>query len=94
MGRHGGVHRPLCDTHRLRPLCPAPLEPARHAAAGLDATTGAGIGQDAFEDQQVAAGAAAEIEDAPGPRRLDMAQQGGDVLADVVVLCAFQKILG
>ncbi|MCY1561400.1 hypothetical protein D9M68_986540 [compost metagenome] len=47
-----------------------------------------------LEGAQVAARAAAEIENPVGRLGLDMAEQGGDVLADIVVAGARAEFLG
>jgi hypothetical protein len=47
-----------------------------------------------LEGAQIAAGAAAEIQQGEGRLAVDVPQQGGDVLADVVVAGAFAEGLG
>ena len=46
------------------------------------------------ESKEVASGTTAQIENVVGAVALNVSEQRVDVLADVVVLCAFQKILG
>lgn len=77
------------------------LEPDFAAAGGAghgDEAGGAvqadGAVAEGGESLEVAAGAAAEVEDVVGRLAVDMAQQRGDVLADVVVARAGLEGLG